>query len=374
MKRSQKIRIYPNNKQRTFLSKHCGCARLAYNICLNKWDEDYKNNIAKHNYYSIKKWFNQYKKENFSFIYEVSKWCVEAAIKDLDFSFQNFYKKHAKHPVFHSKKHKQSFRIDGSVIKIEGNYLILPKKLKLKLSENLRWLPLKIYNVTVSYIAGKWFASINMEVPDTDSEKQVIGKVGIDIGLKQALVCSDGQVFENPKIEIKFRQRLRWLQKELSRRKKGGRNWKKTVSKIQNLYWKISNYRQDWIHKTTAALTKQYPIICLEDLNVSGMAKNHKLAKAILDVSFAEIRRQFEYKAKEVWFVNRFDPTSKTCSQCNFVQDMPLNKRQFTCPECGQNIDRDLNAALNILRWATPLKPVARNSSSLEQEINTKIA
>jgi putative transposase len=380
MKRSQKIRIYPNNKQETFLKQSCGCARLTYNYCLAKWQEDYKNGI-KHNYFTIKKHFNSIKREKFPFVYDVSKWCLEAAIQDLGAAFKNFYQKRAKYPKFHKKGIKDSFRIDGSVIKIQDGFLLLPKGVKLKMSEKLRWSPLKIYNVTISCTAGMWFVSINMEIPDKTGENQT-GLIGIDVGIKEAAVLSDGQVFPNPRLQQKHYKRLRQLSKSVSRKKKGGRNWLKAVKKLSKFHYRMACCRNDWIHKFTTSVTNRYAVICLEDLNVSGMVRNHKLAKAILDVSFFDIRHQFEYKAKEVRFVNRFAPTSKTCHCCDWVnENLTLSDRTFVCQQCGITVDRDLNAAKNIVRWATPEKPVVKNAlakpsglvkRSRGQEINTK--
>ena len=381
MKRSQKIRIYSNNKQGTFLRRSCGCARLAYNYCLAKWSEDYKNGI-KHNYYTIKKHFNSIKRELFPFVYEVSKWGLEAAIKDLDKAFRNFYEKRAKYPKFHKKGVKDSFRIDGSVVSVQDGFLLLPKGLKLKMSEALRWSPTKIYNVTISCTAGMWFVSINMEIPDVPCENQT-GIVGIDIGLKEAAVLSDGQVFANPRLQQKHYKRLRQYSKSVSRKTKRSRNWSKAVRKISKFHYRRACCRNDWIHKFTSTVAKQYEVICLEDLNVSGMVQNHKLSKAILDVSFFEIRRQFEYKSKEVRFVDRFAPTSKKCSLCcDWVdEDLTLSDRMFVCQNCGNTMDRDINAAKNIVRWATPEKPVAKNAlakllglvkRSHGQEVNTE--
>jgi len=366
MKRSQKIRIYPNNKQETFLKQSCGCARLTYNYCLAKWSEDYKIGV-KHNYFTIKKEFNAIKREKFPFVYDVSKWGLEAAIKDLDTAFKNFYAKRAKYPRFHKKGVKDSFRIDGSVIGIQNGFLLLPKGLKLKMSEKLRWSPTKIYNVTISCTAGMWFASINMEIPDITRENQT-GTVGIDVGLKEAAVLSDGQIFANPRLQQKHYKKLRQFSKSVSRKNKKSRNWIKAVKKLSKFHYRMACCRNDWIHKFTSSVAEQYEVICMEDLNVRGMVRNHKLAKAILDVSFFEIRRQFEYKAQEVRLVDRFAPTSKTCSCCDWVdENLTLSDRTFSCQECGNTIDRDLNAARNIVRWATPDKPVAKSALALSQ-------
>ena len=348
MKRAHKIRIYPNNVQRSALSRHCGCARLAYNVCLAKWNEDYANEIM-HNYYSIKKWFNSVKGEKYPFVYEVSKWACEAAIADLSSAFKRFFTKQNEHPTFHKKGIHDSFRIDGSVIKFDGNMLYLPKGLCLRMAETLRYEPIKIYNVTISKTANRWFASVQCEVPE--SENQAEGAVGVDLGINQHATLSDGTVYENIKIEREYRRKLARAQRSLHRKQKGSKNRRKAQKRLATIYWRMANKRNDNIHKFTATVTQRYAIVCLENLNVSGMVKNHYLAKAMSDVSLGEVKRQFEYKAKETRFVGRFEPTSKPCCECGKVHDMPLHIRQMIC-ECGNNKNRDHNAAINILRLA----------------------
>ena len=348
MKRAHKIRIYPNNAQRTILSKHCGCARLAYNVCLAKWNDDCVKGI-KHNYFSIKMWFNSIKREQYPFVYEVSKWACEAAIADLGNAFNRFFSKQNERPRFHKKGVRDSFRIDGSVIKIYGSMIYLPKGLCLRMAEPLRYEPIKIYNATVSKTADRWFVSIQCEVPE--SENQAEGAVGIDLGISQHATLSDGIVYENIKLERKYRRKLARAQRSLHRKQNGSNNRRKAQKRLTTIYWRMANKRNDNIHKFTMAVTSKYATICLEDLNVLGMVKNHNLAKALLDAAFGEIKRQCEYKAKEMRYAGRFEPTTKLCCECGKLHDMPLHKRRMIC-ECGNNKDRDHNAAINILRLA----------------------
>ena len=369
MKRAHKIRIYPNNEQRTLLEKHCGCARLAYNACLAQWNRDYENGIN-HNYFSIKKWFNGIKEENYPFIYEVSKWAPEAAIADLGNAFTKFFNEGAEHPTFHKKGIHDSFRIDGSVVIIDSKFLCLPKGLRLRMAEELRYSPSKVYNVTISKTAGRWFASIQCEVPE--GENQAEGAVGIDLGISQHAVLSDGTVYENIQLEKKYRKQLARAQRALHRKHKGSKNRRKAQARLATVYWRMANKRQDRLHKFTSAVTRQYATVCLEDLNVKGMLSNHKLARAVSDVAFGEIRRQFEYKAKQVLYVDRFEATTKPCCICGKMHEMPLHTRRMVC-DCGNDIDRDLNAAINILRLAKPKgKPVERPKASEKQESNSK--
>lgn len=369
MKRAHKIRIYPNNEQRTFLEKHCGCARLAYNACLAKWNEDYEDG-ARHNYFSIKKWFNSIKHERYPFIGEVSKWAPEAAIADLGRAFANFLDGHAERPVFHKKGIRDSFRIDASVISIEGFYIRLPKGLYIRMAEGLRYIPTKIYNATISKIANRWFVSVQCEVPE--SENQATGAIGIDLGISNHAVLSDGAIFENVGIEKKYRRKLARAQRALHRKVKGSNNRHKAQKRLATTYWGMANARNDRLHKFTTAVASQYVVVCLEDLNVKGMMANHRLARAVADVAFGELQRQFEYKAQEVRYVGRFEPTSKPCCICGTVHNMPLYKRTMAC-SCGNTMDRDLNAAKNILRLAKPkVKPVDCSKSRKKQESSSK--
>ena len=191
--------------------------------------------------------------------------------------------------------------------------------------------------------------SIQCEVPE--SENQAEGAIGIDLGISRHATLSDGTVFENIKLERKFRRRLARAQRILHRRQKGSNNRRKAQKRLATIYWRMSNKRNDNIHKFTKAVTAKYATVCLEDLNVAGMVKTHNLAKAVSDAAFGEARRQFEYKATEIRIVGRFEATTKPCCECGKDHDMPLHKRRMVC-ECGNNRDRDHNAAINILKLA----------------------
>ena len=227
--------------------------------------------------------------------------------------------------------------------------LYLPKGICLRMAETLRYEPLKIYNVTVSKTAGRWFASIQCEVPE--SENQAGGTIGIDLGVSQHATLSDGTVHENIKIERRYRRKLARAQRSLHRKQKSSKNRRKARKRLSTIYWRMSNKRSDNIHKFTSSITAIYATICLEDLHVSGMVKNHNLAKAVSDAAFGEILRQFGYKAKKIRTVGRFVPTTKLCCECGQLHEMPLHKRRMLC-ECGNDKDRDHNAAINILRLA----------------------
>lgn len=352
MIRTHKVRLYPNNKQQTTLLRHCGVARLAYNWSLAEWNRMYENS-EKPNYYSVKLRWNHQKKQNFPFVYEVIKWCQEASIQNLARGFDLFFKKQSHHPKFHKKGVKDSFRIDGSVVSVDGTTLHLPKKLSLRMAEPLRWQPEKICSVSIKRTAGMWFASITVEIPDNRNENQVA--VGIDLGIKELATLSDGTVYANARVLDRYEHLLKIRQRKLSRKKKGSRNRQRARLVVAKTHYRIACIRSDIIHKMTTEICQRYGVVCLEDLHVGGMLKNHKLAKHIANASFGEIRRQFEYKGHEVRLCNRFEPTSKTCNGCRAVKDMPLSARQYLCEHCGLDIDRDLNAARNILRLAKPI-------------------
>ena len=380
MIRTHKIRLYPNNGQETYLTQCCGTARFAYNTCLAKWNEDYENDSqTRHSFYTIKQWFNSRKPKDFPWVYAYSKHICDSAIKDLANAFVSFFKGNAKHPRFHKRGYKDSFRIDGSVVKTEGKILCLPKGQRYRMTERLRYDDAKIMNVTVSRTANRWFVSICCELPDTLGESQS-GCVGIDLGIKELATLSDGTRIRNPKVFAKGERRMKHLQRNLSRKRKGSSNWRKAKDKLAKYQYETSCMRKDWIHKATTGIAEKYGTVFMEDLDVKGMLGNHRLAKSLSDVSFGEFNRQLEYKTT-VNRIDRFYPSTKTCSKCGHIQDMPLSKRVYDCPVCGNSIDRDLNAAINILNVGMAnypeLMPVEgldthRVEISMKQEFTSK--
>ena len=203
---------------------------------------------------------------------EVSKWACEAAIADLGDAFNRFFTKQNERPPFRKKGIRDSFRIDGSVVKLVGNKLYLPKGLCLRMAESLRYKPIKIYNATISKTANRWFASIQCEIPE--SENQAEGAVGIDVGINQHATLSDSTVFENIKLERKYRRKLARTQRSLHRKQKGSNNRRKAQERLATIYWRMASKRSDNIHKFTTKVTTKYATVCLEDLNVAGMVKN----------------------------------------------------------------------------------------------------
>jgi putative transposase len=346
------------------MKKNIGAARFAYNWGLKKKQEAYEQKIKTPSAIDLHRELNVLKKTDITWAYECSKCSFQEALRDLDSAFNRFFsncKKGIKgkkgFPKFKSKKNdKQSFRLTGSIT-VKDNQIGLPRIGKVKLKET-DYIPKdsKISQATVSRKAGKWFISVLTEV-EHNQLPQNTKVVGVDLGIKTLATCSDGTVFDNPKALKNNLDRLKFQQRKLSKKNKGSKNYEKQKLKIQRLHYKISNIRNDSVHKATSKIINDNQVIVLEDLKVSNMMKNHKLAQAISDVSFYEFRRQIEYKAKwnnrQVIIVNKFFPSSKLCSSCgNKKEDLKLSDRTYKC-DCGLVMDRDLNAAKNLEQFYT---------------------
>lgn len=354
---SHKIRIYPNKEQEVFLKKSCGVARFAYNWGLSEWQKQYKNG-EKPTRFKLDKSFNSIKKDEFPFVCEVSKCCSQIAFMNLGRAYKNFFDRRAKYPKFKKKGIHDSFGLDNLNFQIDGKHIKLAKIQPMKMAEELRF-DGKIMSGTVSCVAGKWYISISVEVKKDLTLPKTGKYVGVDLGVKDIAITSDGYKFANPRWIQKSEKKLKRLQRELARRKRESKRRERTRLRLARKHNQVANQRRDWLHKITTYLVRNYDVIALEDLNVRGMVKNHNLAKAITNVSFGEFNRQIEYKAqmygKQIYRVDRFFPSSKTCSVCGCIQDkMPLNVREWTCPDCGTHHDRDINAAQNLLRQAMP--------------------
>ena len=352
---SHKIRIYPNREQEQFLKKSCGVARFAYNWGLAEWERQYKNG-EKPNHLKLKKQFNGIKQVEFPFVYEVSKCCTETAFANLGKAYKNFFTKRTKYPKFKKKGIHDSFGLNNLNFHIDEKHVKLAKMSPMRMAEPLRF-DGKIMSGTVSRVADKWYISIAVEIR-RDLTLPKTGKfAGVDLGVKDIVITSDGCKFANPRWIHKSEKKLKRLNRELARRQRASKRRERTRLRLARQHDRVANQRKDWLHKITTYLVRKYDVIALEDLNVRGMVKNHNLAKAITNVSFGEFNRQIEYKAqmygKQIYRVDRFFPSSKTCSNCGCVQEkMPLHVREWTCPDCGAHHDRDINAATNLLRQA----------------------
>lgn len=359
--KAYRIQCYPNNVQKTLFRKNFGASRFAFNFSLERKKSAFDKKERIPNAIELHRELNKLKgTDELPWAYECSKCSFQEALRDCDKAFNNFFircKKNVKgkkgFPKFKSKKNdKQSFRLTGS-ISVENGYCWLPRIGKIRLAESDYFNDdSKILSVTISRKADKWFVSFQVkqhiqELPKSDKI------VGVDLGVKTLATCSDGTVFENPKALSKNLKSLRRKQRIVSRKKKGSKNREKAKLKVARLHYRISNIRKDALHKATTKLISENKAIVLEDLNVKGMVKNHRLARAVSDVGMFEFRRMLEYKAnwygREIQYANTFYPSSKTCSNCGCKNDdLKLSDRIFKCQICNHELNRDLNAALNL--------------------------
>ena len=320
------------------------------------------------NYYEQKKRFNAIKRDEVPWIVDIPYTILESAFKNLDLAYQNFFRRIKKgespgFPKFKSRKYGLgSFSFRGC-IHAEKSWIKLPIIGWIKLAEK-GYLPtgnVKILKATVSHRGEYWIISLQVEQEIADPPKAVGKPLGVDVGIKSLAVLSDGTTFENPKTLNVYQTKMNRLSRELARRKLGGSNRQKTKLKIARLHYKISCIRSTTLHcisRHVTVITKP-SVIVLEDLNIKGMLQNRKLSKALSDASFGELHRQIKYKAKwngiEVIKVDRWYPSSKTCSQCgNKKSVLSLSDRIYKCTECGLIIDRDLNAAINLSLMSEP--------------------
>lgn len=377
--RGQIIKLKPNNKQATYFKKACGVARFAYNWALAEWQKQYQEDKAYRESCEqsglainkdqlnipsegkLRKQLNAIKREQFPFMMEVTKCAPQIAIQQLGDAYKRFFKGESKYPQFRKKGEKDRFGISNDRFKIQkkdGKFFIqIPRLGLVKMKEELR-LQGKIMSATISTRGEKWFVSINVELSEAIQPLPKTQKyVGLDLGITHLATLSDGTKIQAPKPLKTQLKKLRRLNKSLSRKQKGSNNRAKAKTKLSRLYYRISNIRKDFLHKLTTELVRKFDVICLEDLNVKGMMKNRRLSRAIQDLGFYELKRQLIYKAnqfgKTVKSVERFFPSSKTCSCCGFkLEKLSLSVRKWRCEKCGAEHDRDVNASINILNFA----------------------
>ena len=383
--RGQIIELNPNNKQAPYFKKACGVARFAYNWALAEWQKQYQEdkayresckqsgltiNESQLNLPSqgkINKLFNAIKREKFPFVLEVTKCAPQIAIKQLGEAYKRFFKGENKYPQFRKKGERDRFGLSNDQFKIqkkEGKFFIqIPRLGLVKMNEELRFHG-KIMSATISTHGERWFVSINVELSEAIQPLPKTNcSVGLDLGITHLATLSDGTKIQAPKPLKTQLKKLRRLNKSLSRKQKGSNNRAKAKAKLSRLYYRISNIRKDFLHKLTTKLIRKFDVICLEDLNVKGMIKNRRLSRAIHDLGFYELKRQLIYKAnqfgKTVKSVERFFPSSKTCSCCGFkLEKLSLSVRKWTCEKCGVEHDRDINASINILNFANKVLTV----------------
>jgi putative transposase len=365
---AKKVRLLPTEKQEQQLWKSVGTARFIYNWTLNKQEENYKNGGKFISDNDLRKELTILKQDELRWLSEVSNNVAKQAVKDCCNAYKRFFKGHSKKPRFKSRrKSKKSFYNDTEKLKVKENKLVLIEKVGwLKTNEQLP-IGVKYTNPRISYDNKYWYISVGIE-QDEIKEDLTDVSLGIDLGLKELAVCSNGDVYKNinktPAVR-KLEKRLKRLQKQVSRKyekNKKGKEFVKTKNiiklekQIQLIHRRLANIRNNYIHQTTTSIVKTKPCkIVIEDLNVKGMMKNKHLSDSIRKQSFYEFRRQLEYKSKfrgiELIVADRFYPSSKTCSCCgNIKTDLKLKDRVYNC-ECGFTVDRDLNASINLSRY-----------------------
>ena len=378
-KRAYKTELGPNKTQEKVLANHAGAARFAYNWGLARRTEEYRLAGKSSGAIEQHRQLNRLKKTTCPWLYEVSKCAPQEALRDLDRAFAHFYRRAAEkkkgklkgrvgYPRFKTRRRGLgSFRLTGS-IHVKARRIKLPCLGWIRLKEK-GYLPaddtpgVHVLSATVSERAGRWFVSLQVE-EEMEVEEATGPAVGVDLGIKTLAVCSHGNDnhthYENPKALYTGARKLRKLQKKLSRQEKGSNRREVTGKKIARQNMRISRVRQDAVHKATSEIVaKAKPpserpyVVGIEDLNVSGMMKNHSLARAVADASMREFRRQLAYKCSwygiEMVVVPRFEATSKPCSRCGWVkEDLTLSDRTFHCESCGHTADRDDNASDNI--------------------------
>lgn len=347
MNRSHKIRMYPTKAQAIQLSKTVGVARYAYNWGIDLCEKAYKAGEKHPSGYDLrKKWVSTPPE----WAKEVAASCIYRAFMQVEGAYTYFFRYGARSPKYHKKGVHDSFYVAGDKGKLINNKVRIPGVGYVKLAESLRFDDFQINSYVVSRKAGKWYVSIQCEVAD-EFRTESTSVVGVDVGIKNWAIASDGTICETPKQLKHYRRLLAKKQRLLVRKAKGSNRRAKAVQQIQKVYQKITNIKLDTIHKFTATIAKNHGTVVVEGLNVKGICKSGlaSIRRGANRTAMAEILRQLKYKCNSHVVVDRFYPSSKTCSNCGNVKtDLTLSDRTYRCHSCGFSIDRDLNAAINL--------------------------
>ena len=359
MLKGYKYRIYPNKQQEEQIQKTFGCCRFVYNQTLAYRNDKYKTSKESMNKTSCNNYVNQVLKKEYEWLKEVDKFALTNAIYNMDGAYRKFFKEHAGYPKFKSKhdNHKSyttNFTNGNIAVDFEGKKVKLPKlkEVRAKLHRNFSG---QIKSATISQVpSGKYYVSVLVETEHVELS-HTNQNTGIDLGIKDLCITSGGKKYENSKIIRKYEKKLEKLQRHLAHKEKRSQNYYKTKKKIALCHEKITNTRKDCLHKISHEIISENQVIVSENLQIKNMVKNHHLAKSISDVSWYELTRQIEYKAKwngrEYIKIDTFYASSQLCSVCGYqnTETKDLLIREWLCPVCGVKHDRDINAAKNIL-------------------------
>ena len=356
-----KYRLYPDKEQTIYLSKLFGCCRLVYNYFLNEKQTQYKETKSSDTYNTQQAKLTQLRKtEDYGFLNEMPLQVLQASLRNMHTAFDRFYKHKGGYPNYKSKRDKQAFKISQpNTFNIKENKLYIPKLksgIKCKVSKELIGKP--CFATVTKSKSGKYYVSITVKQDNYQPYTHTNKPVGLDFGIKDLVITSDGVKYPRHKQQVKqLKRKLKHNQIHLSRKQHGSKRYEKQVLKCNRIYEKITNVKVDYIHKITTELVKTYDIIKVEDLNIKGMVKNHKLAEVINECNWGEFVNMLQYKCdwnnKQLVKVDRFYPSSQLCCKCGCKNKKVKNLavRQWTCECCGTSHDRDINAAINILRY-----------------------
>jgi putative transposase len=383
MHKAFKFRLLPTNEQKVLLEKHFGCVRFIFNHFLTEKQKHFLENKTTLKFNECQNMLIKQKKvEGCAWLKEVNSQSLVSALFNLETAYTKFFKKQTKFPRFKSKKNKNTFHVCQHISLKETNLVQVPKfKEGLKFIKH-RELKGDIKSATISKsTTGKYYISFLCVIEKPTMHKKTGKSIGIDLGLKDFIITSEGQRYCNPKFTKKYEVDLAKKQRILSRKQKGSKGRDKARLSVAKVHEKITNSRNDMQHKISSKLVKDYDLIAIEDLNVKGMVKNHKLSKAISDVAWSSFVTKLKYKAqwndKEVIVIDRFYPSSKTCSCCDHIKEsLSLYERTWTCSKCNTIHDRDVNASKNILRRALTIQSAGtvdnRNGAKVRPEVVSK--
>jgi putative transposase len=379
--KAYKFRLCPTEEQSVLLSKHFGCVRFIYNHFLKEKQDHYLLNKNTLNYNTCAGSLVKMKRDGFEWLKEINSQSLQSALMHLETAYGNFFKKRSSFPKFKSKKiNYDSFTCPASVV-VKSHVVQIPKFKEGIQFVKHREIKGRIKSATVSRTpTGKYYISILTEQEPTKHLPKTNKSIGIDLGIKDFAITSEGHRYINPKFLYKFQRQLKTAQQHLSRKVKGSKSRERARLKVARIHEKITNSRNDMQHKVSMSLIRKYDMIALEDLNVKGMVKNHCLAKAISDAAWSSFVTKLTYKAqwygKEVIKINRFFPSSKTCIDCGHInQGLTLDVRNWTCV-CGSRHDRDVNASKNILKRALVIQSSGtddyRNGAGVRPKVVSK--